>query len=341
MRRPIPAARFLPPFPYPEQMFAAQSERLRYWAADWARRRQGYDAHAVTLKRRRIYILPTRSGLVFGSTVFAMLLGSLNYGASLGFALTFLLAGLGLVAMQHCHNNLLALKVRFAGADPVFAGEEAIFKICLHNDASAPRFDLAASCGDTHDGPVDIPVDASTQLHLNLPAHERGWLQLSQFSVSTLHPGNLFRAWTWVHMDARCLVYPRPAPSGRPYPAGFDAHGTRSTNNSQEDDFVGLRKASPGDPPRRLAWKAFARSDQLLAKQFAGGAEQPALLQWDALRDLDDEAKLSQLARWCLDAANAHLSFGLVLPDQTIALGSGDRHLHDCLQALALWEKSP
>lgn len=318
-------------------MLSAQAERLRYWAADWARRRQGDDGHAVTLKRRRIYILPTRYGIVFAAMVLAMLLGSLNYGASLGFALTFLLAGLGLVTMQHCHNNLLGTTVSFAGADPVFAGEEARFRISLVNHASAPRFDIVGDCGGSHDGPVDIAPGTTAMLHLHCPTTERGWARLARFSIATSHPANLFRAWTWIHMDARCLVYPRPAPPGRPLPAGSDAYGTRSISNREEDDFAGLRKAAPGDPPLRLAWKAYARTDQLLVKQFSGGADRPCLFDWHELAGLDDETRVSQLARWCLDAADARLSFGLVLPGRKIPLGSGDRHLHECLQALALF----
>lgn len=317
-------------------MLSAPSERLRYWAADWARRRQGNDGHTVTLKRRRIYILPTRYGIIFGATVFAMLLASLNYGASLGFALTFLLAGLGVVVMQHCHNNLLATTVSFAGADPVFAGEEARFRISLQNDTSQPRFDIVGDCGTSHDGPVDIAAGGTAMLHLHVPATARGWVELKRFSIATSHPGNLFRAWTWIHMDARCLVYPEPAPRGRPLPSGTDAHGTRPAINREEDDFAGLRDAAPGDPPRRMAWKAYARSDQLLVKEFSGGAERPCLFDWHDLPELDDERKLSQLARWCLDAAELRRSFGLVLPERKIALGSGDRHLHDCLEALAL-----
>lgn len=317
-------------------MFAAQSERLRTWAADWAKRRQGEDAHAVTLKRRRIYILPTGSGLVFGALVFAMLLGSLNYAASLGFALTFLLAGLGLVMMHHCHNNLLAITVKLAGADPVFAGDEARFRLTLHNSAPAPRYDIVAECADSDDGPVDLAPGASASLHLHRATQARGWIRLSRFSVATRHPGNLFRAWTWVNMDARCLVYPAPAPPGRPLPPGRDDLGTRSATTREEDDFVGLREAMPGDPPKRLAWKAFARSDQLMVKEFAGGAETPCLFDWNDLADLDDEARLSQLTRWCLDAAEAGSSFGLLLPGRKVPLGSGDRHLHECLQALAL-----
>lgn len=337
MRQPTPAARFFRPYPCPDAMFSARAEKLRYWAADWARRRQGDDAHTVTLKRRRVYILPTGPGIVFSLTLFAMLLGSLNYGASLGFALTFLLTGLGIVTMLHCHNNLLRISVSFAGADPVFAGDEAKFRIGLRNGSLIPRFDILVECGPSDDGPVDLAPAATATLQLNMPTQRRGWINLSRFSVSTRHPGNLFRAWTWVHMDARCLVYPAPAPPGRALPAGSDLEGTRSALNQEEDDFAGLRDASAGDPPRRIAWKAFARTDQLMVKQFAGGSEHPHLFDWNQLPDLDTEDRLSQLTRWCLDAADARASFGLILPDHTIPLGSGDRHLHECLQALALF----
>src|SRR5437762_13970637 len=90
----------------------AAARRLEGWAASWARRRQGADPHAVVLKRSRVYILPTRFGVVFAAMMFAMLLGSLNYGASLGFMLTFLLAGLALVLMHHCHGNLLGAELK-------------------------------------------------------------------------------------------------------------------------------------------------------------------------------------------------------------------------------------
>ncbi|MDX1562531.1 MAG: DUF58 domain-containing protein [Gammaproteobacteria bacterium] len=317
-------------------MSVSLSSRLRTRVADWAKQRQGNDPHAVALKRRRIYILPTRYGVVFAALVFAMLLGSLNYGASLGFALTFLLAGLGLVVVHHCHNNLLATKIRFAGAAPVFAGDEAEFRFAVQNEADVPRFELGIETETSRDGPVDIGPGGTETLRLNLPTTKRGWQRLARFSVVTTHPGNLFRAWTWINMDARCLVYPAPAPPGRPLPAGSDTLGTRGAASREEDDFVGLRDAVPGDPPRRIAWKAFARSDQLLYKEFAGSAERPCVFSWDDVPELDVEDKLSQLTRWCLDAADLQLSFGLKLPEQTIALGSGDRHLHDCLQALAL-----
>ena len=307
------------------------------WAATWARRRQGADAHAVSLKRRRIYILPTLFGVVFALMVFAMLLGSLNYNASLGFTLTFLLTGVGLVVMHHCHNNLLGATIKFLGAAPVFAGERAEFRIAVGNDSLAPRLEIELGVGEHATGPVDVAPGATEVLRLGMPTQRRGWIRLERFRVETRYPARLFRAWTWVHMDTRCLVYPRPADPGRPLPDGSGG-GVRGQPSRGDDDFAGLRSAAAGDPLHRIAWKAYARNDVLLLKEFASGTDQECRLDWDSLPELDVEERLSQLARWCLDADTAGRSLALRLPGKEVPLGLGTEHLAACLEALALFD---
>ena len=310
---------------------------LERWAASWARRRQGADAHAISLKRRRIYILPTRFGVVFAAMVVAMLLGSLNYGASLGFALTFLLTGLGLVFMHHCHNNLLGTTIKFLGATPVFAGERAEFKVAVGNDAAAPRFEIELKYKNHAAGPVDVASGGTEILLLGVPAERRGWVALERFCVETRYPARLFRAWTWVHMETRCLVYPRPAAATRPLPDSASG-GTSGKPRTGDDDFAGLRAAAAGDPLQRIAWKAYARTDMLLLKEFASGTGAPCVLDWDMLPDLDTEQRLEQLARWCLDADATGRSLALRLPGCEIPLGLGPKHLASCLEALALFD---
>jgi uncharacterized protein (DUF58 family) len=310
---------------------------MERWAANWARRRQGEDTHSVALARRRIYILPTRFGAVFGVMVFAMLLGSINYGASLGFALTFLLAGLGLVVMHHCHNNLLGAHIKFLGAAPVFAGDRAEFRLAVSNESAAPRYEVELVQGGHRAGPIDVAPGASEILRLGIDTERRGWTRLGRFAVETRHPGRLLRAWTWIHMDARCLVYPRPAAPGRPLPDGAGEGSTGRPSNGDED-FAGLRAAAPGDPPQRIAWKAYARNDQLLLKQFAAGDRAPCLLEWDMLGELPLEARVSQLARWCIDADSEGRALGLGLPGVQIPVGIGPKHLAACLEALALFD---
>jgi uncharacterized protein (DUF58 family) len=293
----------------------------------------------VTLKRRRIYILPTRFGVLFAMLVLAMLFGSINYGASLGFALTFLLAGLLLVAMHECHRNLLGLRLRFVGAAPAFAEGLAEFKVALGNDAAAARYEIELERGERRTGATDLMPAETRILPVRVSSPSRGWLTLGRFTVSTSHPGRLFRAWSWVDLEARCLVYPRPAPPGVPAPFA-DAGGQRASRAGREgeEDFAGLRPATSGDPPKRIAWKAYARSDALLAKQFAGAEHQELVLDWNTLSGLAVETRLSQLTRWCLDAAAEGHGFVLRLPDATLGPAGGDHHLHACLRALALYD---
>jgi len=312
-------------------------KRLSAGFAEWIRRRQGSDAAVVTLQRRRIYILPTGFGLAFGCLLLAMLVGSMNYATSLGFALTFLLAGLALVTLHECHNNLLGIEVRYAGAPPVFAGQDARFKIALTNSSSATRYELELRAGGDEAGPVDIGPGRTKVLALSVPAARRGRMRLPRFSVATRHPAILCRAWTYIHMSAECVIYPAPAPPGSAAPVGRSDGGGQSAVDQSDADFAGLRNAAPGDPPRRIAWKAYARSDELLVKQFAGGDRRAEIFQWDTLPGVDTERRLSLLARWCLDAAAAGRGFGLELPAEIVPIGSGEQHLHRCLTALALF----
>jgi uncharacterized protein (DUF58 family) len=186
-------------------------------------------------------------------------------------------------------------------------------------------------------GPVDVASGAAETLRLGIPTERRGWVALERFRVETQYPARLCRAWTWVHMEARCLVYPRPAEPGRPLP---DAAGgvTSSRPGPGDDDFAGLRTAAPGDPLQRIAWKAYARNDVLLLKEFSSGAGEPCLLDWNMLTELDAEQRLAQLTRWCLDADAAGRSLALRLPGCEVPLGVGPMHLASCLEALALFE---
>lgn len=321
-------------------MIASLAARIEHHAAQWARRRHGIDQLTTTLGRRRIFILPTGLGIAYGLLVFAMLLGSLNYNASLAFALTFLLTGLGLVAMHHCHGNLLGVRVRFAGASAVFAGDRCVFRFMIGNDARLPRHEITLAQGDHETAPSDVAPGEAAELALTVPTAHRGWQRLGRFTIATRHPGNLFRAWSWLEMNATCLVYPALAAPGRTPPQNASDAGAKPSAEQGDADFAGLRAASPSDPPHRIAWKAYARSDELLTKEFAAPGDAPALFQWQSLPELDVEARLSQLARWCVDAAAAGRSFGLELPALRIPIGNGTAHLHECLKALALHEET-
>jgi len=316
---------------------ATLASRIDGFGARWARQRQGTDlSSGFTLERRRIYILPTRYGAIFSLVLFAMLLGSINYAANLAYAMTFLLAGLVLVILNHCHNNLLRLRLRFAGAEPVFAGDTALFRIAVSNDSNVTRHEIEVAMPRSSNLPVTLQAHCSDFVRLRVPTRNRGWVHLDRFNVATHYPTALFRAWTWVHMDARCLVYPQPSSRNVPLPGSAGGRQRRGMLERDDADFHGLREAQRSDSPNRIAWKAYARNDELLVKQFRGSEGAPCMLEWDKTPGADAESRISQLTRWCLDAHAQARSFGLRVPGCEIALGRGERHLHACLKALAL-----
>lgn len=294
----------------------------------------------IVLTQRRIFILPTRAGLLFALLLLVMLLGAINYSLALGHALVFLLAGLGLAGMVHTFRNLAGLGIAGGRAEPVFAGEVAHFPLHLANDRGQPRLALEFDAGEDIRVRCDLDADAGTRLDLPLPARRRGWLELPRLKLSTRYPLGLFIAWSYPHPAMRCLVYPKPLARALP-PAQATARSGEQRGEGGQDDFAGLRQRQPADSPRHIAWKAVARDSEnrpLQVKQFAGGAQEELWLDWQALpAGSDPETRLSVLAGWVLAADAAALLYGLRLPDGEIHPGQGVAHRRHCLERLALF----
>jgi len=310
----------------------------RSWARNWARRRQGADGDPVVLHRRRIYILPTALGVGFGMSLFGMLLASMNYNNNMGFALTFVLAGLGLVTMHWCHQNISGVIARGFRLQPSFAGQPARLEIALENDSRGQRYDLRATSREEHSAYLDLAAGQVGELHIHLATKQRGRLAIDRIGVHTTFPFGLFRAWAWLHPDLEGVVYPAPAEHAPPPPAGGpeDAEGHWDERHG-EDDFAGLRAFRPGDSPRRIAWKAAERGDELPVKQFTGSARGSSWLDWDSLPAVPVETRLDILCRWVLDAHAGGGAFGLRIPGVVIPPAMGPAHRHRCLAALALY----
>ena len=305
----------------------------------WIRRRQGSDPDPVRLHRRRIYILPTPLGIAYAAMLFAMVLGGMNYGNNLGLALAFLLVSLGLVVMHHCHGTLSGLVLRLAGTESAFAGNHVTFRLLLENTSRAPRPRIELGIGREPTCIVDLPAAGSASAELQIAAARRGRVPLERFLVATRHPLGLFRAWAVLHCDHHAIAWPAPAARGRT-PPGVETDTGGAQHHAQGDhDFAGLRPFQTGDSLRRVAWKAYARGQGLLTKQYAGTDVVSHFFDWDSLSPLGTEARLAQLCRWVLDAHERGEAFGLRLPGVVLEPNVGTAHRERCLNALALFEE--
>ncbi|MGE5713659.1 MAG: DUF58 domain-containing protein [Betaproteobacteria bacterium] len=326
------------------------SVRIGQWIAG----RHGPESGDVLLDRRRVYILPTTPGLVFGAAILVLLIGSINYDLQLGYVLTFLVASMAIVGMHTTHSNLAQLVLRGIRAEPVFAGDVAIFEVTATNPTTVDRFALRFAFIDPSTAPRRFPLlmrhprtalTVSTEvaargdrsIGVPLPAPHRGRLVAPRIVIESRFPFGLWRAWAYLTPALSAMVYPKPESDAPPLPltgtGGGDGYGLASSG----DDFAGVRPYSPGDPQKMIAWRLAARSDELSVKQFEAQGGGELLLDFESLpRNLDVEQKLSRLTRWVLDADAAHARYGLRLPGSMVFAGSGPQHREKCLTALAL-----
>jgi len=303
--------------------------------------RLGRDEHLpVVLTRRRVFILPTGAGILYAIVLVVMLIGAINYNLSLGHALVFLLAGIGLVGMVHTFRNLLELRLHPGRAEPVFSGETAYFQLHLDNARLLPRYALEFSFGRNGGVLCDVPPEEQTVVAVPFATTRRGRIDPGRITLASRYPLGLFRVWSYPHPPLSCLVYPRPIETPFP-PASPASQSGGTTGITGQEDFSGLRQHQSNDSPRHIAWKAVARDIEhrpLLVKQFDGGAVEELWLDWSLTPEAADvEKRLSLLAGWVVRAEREHRRYGLRLPGRSIPPCSGTTHRSVCLEALALY----
>ena len=304
----------------------------------WVTRGQQPAVKPVRLERRRVYILPTRYGYAFAALLAVLFLWSINYSNSMGFAFTFLLVAVAHNSMWQAHDTLLGLIVHPGSAEPTFVGQEAHFQFRLENPDPQPRYGVGLQWHNQPPQYLDLPASGAAVVTLTLPAERRGWLRPGRIRVLTRFPLGLLQSWSWVEFTSASLVYPSPRGS-RPLPAAVPSSsgGGLHEQGSGSEDYAGFRPYAPGDSPRRIAWKASGRSEQLLVKRFTDQARPELWLDWALLGDDPVETRLAQLCQWVLKAENEKRRYGLRLPGTLIPPGQGEAQRRRCLEALALF----
>jgi uncharacterized protein (DUF58 family) len=298
-------------------------------------RRHGRDSLPATVRRGRIYILPSRFGIMLGVILATMLIAGLNYNSNLGLAFAFLMASMALVTMHHCNRNLLRLSVDVTPEIDAFAGREALFEFALRNDSNVDRRDIEIRCMGAI-GIGSVVSKENESVTVAVPVAKRGLTRVNQFELRTYYPFGWFYSWTYV--QGALTIYVAPAPQGSRTLPSVGAQGNAHHSEARGDeDFSGLRAYEPGVPLKHMAWKVLARGGEAAVRSYSSLAAAPEWLEWTSLHDMDVEARLSQLCLWVLESDQAQRTYGLRIPGKEIAPSGGAAHRFACLRALAAY----
>lgn len=292
----------------------------------------------ILLDQRRLFIFPSRIGLLYAMLLLLILLVGINYQNNLAYAVAFLLASLFVVAVLHTYANLAGVCLEAVSASPVYPGQRSRFDLRLGQRAGRSRYALSLGWpgGDIQE--VNLGPEASRLLHFSLAVGQRGWFHPGRLRVESRYPLGLLRCWTWLDLDLNAVVYPAPRNAGEQPPgAADDGSGGSALPRPGNEDFQGFRDYRPGDSLRHVHWKGLARGQRLQSKQYHAWASRERWLDWEAFPGLPLEQRLSHLCHLALQWHQRQQPFGLRLPDATVSPDRGPAHLERVLTALALY----
>ena len=290
-----------------------------------------------------------RFPLLYPTVSFAVLLfvlGAIWYAASSQnspavYLLLFGLTAVFLVSIPHTLLNLADVTIAPESAKPAFAGEEVSVPVEIMNCSRATRrgIELVLPGSGGKRRRVDyIAAGKAARVTLRFPAKQRGEHRVGTFRLTSIYPLGFVRVVKKFVSSQTYLVYPEPSGDLRlPTQRARSPHSRPQTELGEGDDFAGVRAYVPGESQHHIDWRAVARGQPLMTKQFAAEAEGSVRLDFFAVRFTGVEEKLSQLALWVIEAERVRRPYSLRLPNTDIAPAVGEAHFHRCMRSLSLF----
>jgi uncharacterized protein (DUF58 family) len=292
-------------------------------------------------KSQKSYIIPNKFGMMFGLLCLVLLYTSFATGNNLLYLYTFFLTGIGFSSLWFTHANVADLKIIEAETEDVFAGEDAYTLVTVFNPGRQPRYHVQVYNKKLEVGLIDeIPPFSSRSVRVNLGRFPRGRQVLPRLTVSSSFPFLLLTTWKNFELEKSFSIFPKRSGHSNFPPAGLlkeNAEGRRVDQvRSAESEFSGHRKFESSDSPRHIDWKAYARTEKMLVKDYQGFRPLEIKIQWRHTGHLGHfEDRLSQMALWIEIAEMKGLHYSFEFGSLAVMTGRGRNHYLLCLKHLA------
>ena len=221
---------------------------------------------------------PTRAGWIFFGLTLGVGLAALNTGNNLMYMVLSLLLSFLVLSGVMSESALRGIRVRRLLPPELVAEQEATVGVELSNQQGrVPSFAVVVE-DVIRVGPLERPAGRAFALRIPPRASElrsyrfvppaRGPLAFVGFRVATRFPFGLFSKALWIEAPREALVFPALDPL--PAAAGRQNALRRGESDGgyagQSPESAGLRSYAPGDPFRRVHWRASFRRGALLVR---------------------------------------------------------------------------
>lgn len=290
--------------------------------------------HILHLKN--LYIFPSKLGWAFLLLIGIIWLLGTNYQNNIILALAYFQLSLFTVCILHTYHNLAGLRLRILSAENVFAGDVGKVVFAIKHLSGRKSHHVKLYFAENLLSTFDF-VEASEQVEdLWHPPAARGQRTVERLRIESHFPMGLFKCGSWLRFDANFLVYPRPVSCPRPNPTQEigDQHGPmRLTSDPQE--FFGFKAYVPGDSKTSIAWKRWARNQELMTYAYAQPQSDTTQLRWSDFYAGNKEQALAHFCYWILLLHQQNRSFAIEFAGQTLNVDDGSTNIVPALAMLA------
>ncbi|WP_172971579.1 DUF58 domain-containing protein [Pseudoalteromonas sp. A25] len=296
--------------------------------------RKKHNADSLTFKHNTIYVLPSTMGTGFiGVSILNFLLG-INYQNNLLLAVAYLMVMLLIIALLYGYLNVSGSGVKLISVNSAHCNTPPSITFELHTNRQLLDLTVEnnAFVKPLHIARIDKAALFTAPLRL-----KRGKYHVGQLKFTSHFPFGLVTVWSYLYSDKPIFAYPDPIETNQALYTFVNSNEPENTQQTApaSDEFKQLVGYQPGMNIHRISWKHYAKSQQLVIKEYEGEhASVTVKFDFEQLQGTVEE-RLSMLCYLVLKAEASDTKYGFKLGVLDIDPASGEHHKIRCLEALS------
>ena len=293
-----------------------------------------HNTEQLTLTHNNIYILPSKLGSCFLLITALNFILAVNYQNNLILVMAYLMLVAMIFSLLLGYNNVKGLTVSYKKHIASYAPSCAQLQLQLSNNKTCYSLQFS------YENKTLITIDeatAPTQLvSLDLPIKKRGEYPLKRLKIISRYPFGLVSAWSYMQLTQSVFVYPQQLKpvqqANQHFNQSMDDGDQKNRHGSEE--FDGLIPHQVGMNMKRVSWKHYAKTQQLMVKEFVNYSAQSVFFDFNQLQG-NTESRLQQLSYLISNACQQGIPYGLQLEIRLFEVDEGKQHCQKCLEALS------
>lgn len=216
----------------------------------------------------------TRPGLYYLFLVAAITLSATYTKTNLLYLFNAFLIALIVLSWGLARNNAKKISVRMESPLEIFCGTPFPIRYLISNQASSSKFALRFEdpvTGQRFDL-VEVPARNTVSICCETEFKIRGVRQWKYIPMTSEFPFGFFECRGQISMQQEIVVLPRPrnyTAIELPTKSGMFREGNfTAITRTASQDFASLRDYQAGDHLKRIHWKASAKTDGLIVKEY-------------------------------------------------------------------------